>query len=164
MQEKIQAPQSEIVALAIDIVSAYVSNNSLPLAELPALIGSVHAALTSLTMGESETVAAPEVQKPTAAQIRKSVTHDALISFEDGKSYRTLRRHLTAFGLTPETYRAKWGLPVDYPMVAASYSEQRSALAKSIGLGRPGRASAADEKSEPAEQEPKARGRRKTAA
>lgn len=163
MQEKIQTPPTEIVALASDIVSAYVSNNSVPVADLPALIGSVHAALTGLATGASEVSAAPEVQKPTPAQIRKSITHDALVSFEDGKSYRTLRRHLTAFGLTPETYRAKWGLPVDYPMVAASYSEQRSALAKSIGLGRPGRASAGEAAGQ-AEDETKLRGRRRNAA
>jgi predicted transcriptional regulator len=79
------------------------------------------------------------VVKATPAQIRKSITRDALISFEDGKPYKTLKRHLTTFGLTIEQYRAKWGLPADYPTVAPSYSEARSAMAKALGLGQGGR-------------------------
>ncbi|MDE4916077.1 MucR family transcriptional regulator [Methylobacterium sp. 092160098-2] len=120
--------------LTAELVSAYVTNNSVPVSELPALIASTHAALTGLC--GSSTPAAPEVEKPTPAQIRKSITHEALISFEDGKPYKTLKRHLAKLGLTPEAYREKWGLPRDYPTTAPSYSEQRSALAKSLGLGQ----------------------------
>lgn len=116
-----------------ELVSAYVTNNSVPMSELPALIASTHAALTGL--GRSGAPATPEVEKPTPAQIRKSITHEALISFEDGKPYKTLKRHLAKLGLTPEAYREKWGLPRDYPTTAPSYSEQRSALARSSGLG-----------------------------
>jgi predicted transcriptional regulator len=110
-----------------------VANNSVPGTELETLIASTHAALTGLS---KDNATAPPAQKLTPAQIRKSITHDALISFEDGKLYKTLRRHLTIRGLTPEAYREKWGLPRDYPMTAASYSEARSALAKSLGLGQ----------------------------
>ena len=85
---------------------------------------------------------AENVERPTAAQIRKSITPDALTSFVDGKRYKTLKRHLSKHGLDPHSYRAKFGLPTDYPMVSPSYSEARSALAKNIGLGRPGRAAA----------------------
>src|SRR5207244_3051568 len=103
-------------------------------AELPALLASVHAAITGL--GQSAPSAEPEIDRPTPGQIRKSIRPDALISFEDGKPYKTLKRHLTKLGLSAEEYRAKWGLPRDYPMTAASYSEQRSKLALSIGLGQ----------------------------
>jgi predicted transcriptional regulator len=119
--------------LTTSLVSAFVSNNPVPVSDLPALIASTHAALTGLAQGGA--TKAPPAQKLTPAQIRKSITPDALISFEDGKPYKTLRRHLTIRGLTPEAYREKWGLPRDYPMTAASYSEVRSAMAKSLGLG-----------------------------
>ncbi|MGH1574595.1 MucR family transcriptional regulator [Methylobacterium sp. P31] len=120
--------------LAVDIVAAYVSNNSVPAADLPGLIGGIHAALNNLsTAGRAS---GTPVEKLTPAQIRKSVTHDHIISFEDGKPYKTLRRHLTLRGLTPEAYREKWGLPRDYPMTAASYSAQRSELARALGLGQ----------------------------
>ncbi|MDR7035975.1 putative transcriptional regulator [Methylobacterium sp. BE186] len=132
-----QAQNLDFVELAGDIVSAYVSNNSLPVAELPALIVSVHAALNGLASG-GVTTAAETVEKPTPAQVRKSITPDALISFIDGKPYKTLKRHLSTHGLDPYSYRQRYGLPNDYPMVAASYAAQRSELAKSIGLGRPG--------------------------
>jgi predicted transcriptional regulator len=126
--------QQEQVEQAAGIVAAYVAHNSVPAAELPRLIATVHAALAGL--GQEPTLAATATSKLTSAQIRRSITADALVSFEDGKPYRTLRRHLTTRGLTPEAYRAKWGLPSDYPMVAASYSQQRSTLAQSLGLGR----------------------------
>ncbi|TJW67037.1 MAG: MucR family transcriptional regulator, partial [Mesorhizobium sp.] len=114
-------------------VSAYVSNNPLPVGELPALIGQVHTALKG-TMGGL--VAKPEDLKP-AVPIRKSVTPDYIISLEDGKKFKSLKRHLaTHYGLTPEEYRAKWGLSADYPMVAPNYAAARSALAKTMGLGR----------------------------
>lgn len=124
-----------------DVISAYVANNPLPAAELPGLIGSVHAALKRLA--EADTVdgsskAAEKVQKPTNAEIRKSIGRDGLVSFIDGKVYKTLKRHLSSHGLDPESYRERFGLPSDYPMVAPSYAARRSALAKEIGLGRPG--------------------------
>ncbi|MCJ2143884.1 MucR family transcriptional regulator [Methylobacterium sp. E-066] len=128
--------------LAGDVVSAYVSNNPVPVAELPALIARVHGAIASLASGTStvatSTVLDEAVDKPTAAQIRKSVQQDGIVSFLDGKTYKTLKRHLTANGLSPQSYRERYDLPGDYPMVAPSYAERRSALAKAIGLGRPG--------------------------
>ena len=122
------------IELTADLVSAYVANNHVRAADLPSLIATTYAALTGLTPISAP--AAPTIEKPTPAQIKKSITPDALISFEDGKGYKTLRRHLTLRGLTAEAYRTKHGLPADYPMTAAAYSEQRSALAKSLGLGQ----------------------------
>lgn len=125
---------------AVDIVSAYVSKNVLPSKDLPGLVISVHDALAGLgRLSAVPTVKDADFVKPTPAQIRKSITPDALTSFIDGNSYRTLKRHLRAHGLDPHTYRERYGLPADYPMIAPSYSEQRSALAKGFGLGRPGR-------------------------
>ncbi|WP_336487046.1 MucR family transcriptional regulator [Methylobacterium nigriterrae] len=139
MSEPTHATAPEFIELTADIVSVYVSNNPVPVAELPALIGSVHAALNGLAQGTSQAAASEEqTEKATPSQIRKSVTPDALISFIDGKPYKTLKRHLTGHGLDPYSYRAQFGLPADYPMVAASYAAQRSELAKSIGLGRGG--------------------------
>ncbi|MGF3026536.1 MucR family transcriptional regulator [Methylobacterium aquaticum] len=125
-------PPRDFTALAADIVSAYVANNSVPAADLPALITSVHASLT-----RTSAAAAPEVEeRPTPPiPIKKTVTPDHLISLEDGRPYKTLKRHLAGRGLTPDEYRAKWGLPPDYPMVAANYAAQRSQLAKDSGLG-----------------------------
>ncbi|KTS25209.1 MucR family transcriptional regulator [Methylobacterium indicum] len=141
--------QTEFVGLAADIVSSYVANNNLQVAELPALIASVHASLAAL----GRPVEAPvEETRATPAQIRKSVTADHLISFIDGKSYRSLKRHLTSQGLTPAEYRQKFGLPHDYPMVAASYAAQRSALAKSLGLGQRRRDAAAAARGEAAQE------------
>ena len=132
-------PQSTSVsadplALTGEIVAAFVANNSLPLAELPALIQSVHAGLVKIASG----VVPPSALEPAtrAVSVRKSVTPDYLICLDDGKQFKSLRRHLTALGMTPEQYRAKWNLPADYPMVAANYAAQRSALAKKIGLGQ----------------------------
>ncbi|MDR7039179.1 putative transcriptional regulator [Methylobacterium sp. BE186] len=157
MTEEIQGQSPDFVELAADIVSAYVTNNSLPVAELPALIANVHAALNGLASSAAQPNAEEEVEKATPSQIRKSITPDALISFIDGKPYKTLKRHLTTQGLDPHAYRQRYGLPNDYPMVAASYAAQRSELAKSIGLGRPGgRATETVEA-------PKGRGRRKAA-
>ena len=134
--------------LTADLVSAYVSNNPVPVSELATLIASTHAALLGLG-GAAEPASAP-VEKPTPAQIRKSITPDALISFVDGRPYKTLKRHLTGNGMTIEQYRERYGLPRDYPSTAASYSAQRSALAKSLGLGNQRRKVAA-KAAEPAE-------------
>ncbi|MBE7203787.1 MAG: MucR family transcriptional regulator [Parafilimonas terrae] len=127
----------QLVALVGEIVSAYVANNPVPPAVLPDLMASVHAALVNLG-GPPPAEVAPVVEKPTAAQIRKSVQQDGIVSFIDGRSYKTLKRHLTAHGLTPERYRERYGLPDDYPMTAPGYAAQRSELAKAIGLGVPG--------------------------
>ena len=168
MNENIEAQQDNRIELTADIVAAYVSNNSLPVGGLADLIASVHGGLTGLL-----TPAAPvqvEAEKPTAAQIRKSVTHDGLVSFLDGKTYKTLKRHLTGAGLDPSSYRQRYGLPNDYPMTAPSYSEQRSALAKSLGLGQQRRTStdttaeAAKADQAAPEQPKKGRGRPRKAA
>jgi predicted transcriptional regulator len=130
------APQEttvDYVDMTADIVSAYVSNNPVRPADLGELIAAVHQSLKGLSGPAMPAV--EKIEKPTPAQIKKSITPDALISFEDGKPYKTLRRHLTLRGLSAEGYRAKYGLPADYPMTAASYSAQRSELARTIGLG-----------------------------
>lgn len=126
-------PDNDLLDLTAELIAAYVTNNTVPARDLADLIISVHAALAGL--GGSASVE-EEVQKPTPAQIRKSVTPDALISFVDGHSYKSLKRHLGTHGLTPDSYRARYGLPSDYPMTAPNYAAHRSALAKQIGLGR----------------------------
>ena len=142
---------TDFISLAADIVGAYVSNNNVRTADLPNLIASVHASLTGL----GQPVAAPvEDHKVTPAQIRKSITPDHLFSFLDGKPYRSLKRHLTSNGLTPDEYRQKYGLPRDYPMVAANYAAQRSELAKSLGLGQLRRDRAAAKKAAEKRAEP----------
>ena len=124
--------------LADDIVAAYVANNSVPVSELPNLIQSVHGVVSGLASGSVPEAVAPSAhfEQPTPAEIRKSVRDDGIVSFLDGRIYKTLKRHLTSRGLDPRSYRVRFGLPVDYPMVAPNYAEQRSALAKAIGLGR----------------------------
>ena len=133
----IEPDPTNLVDLTADIVSAYVSRNPVPPSELPHLLFSVHSAIAGL--GAPSASAEPVQDKPTAAQIRKSIRPDSLVSFIDGKSYKTLKRHLTSHGLDAKAYRERFGLPSDYPMTAASYSEQRSTLAKAIGLGQSGR-------------------------
>ncbi|WP_375273656.1 MucR family transcriptional regulator [Methylorubrum thiocyanatum] len=129
------AETARLVTLTADVVSAYVSNNHVQSAELPKLLGEVHEAIRTVSLsGRPSAETGPP--KATPQEIRKSISHDFLISFEDGKPYKTLRRHLTLRGLSPEQYRAKWGLPNDYPMTSASYSEQRSELARALGLGQ----------------------------
>jgi predicted transcriptional regulator len=126
---------ARLITLAADIVSAYVSNNHVQSAELPKLLSDVHEAIRGVSAAGAPVVDAGP-PKATPQEIRRSITADYLISFEDGKQYKTLRRHLTLRGLTPEQYRAKWGLAPDYPMTSASYSEQRSELARALGLGQ----------------------------
>ncbi|WP_291879599.1 MucR family transcriptional regulator [Caulobacter sp.] len=120
--------------LAAGIVAAYVGNNVLPVRDVPDLIRATMQALASVGSAESAAMAAV-APKATASQIRKSITPDALISFEDGKPYKTLKRHLSVLGLSVEAYKAKWGLPADYPTTAANYSAVRSEMARSLGLG-----------------------------
>jgi predicted transcriptional regulator len=120
------------VSLTSQIVSSYVASNNVNADDLQGLIHTVYSALLQ-PAGTGPAKALPEQPTPTA--IRKSITRELLISFEDGKGYKTLKRHLTLQGLTPQTYRAKWGLPADYPMISPAYAEKRSQLAKSVGLG-----------------------------
>lgn len=123
-----------LVELTADIVSAYVANNQVDQNGLAELIGSVHGSLLNLSRPNAEKE--PEPREP-AVSIRKSVTPDYIICLEDGKKFKSLKRHLrTAYDMSPEQYRAKWGLPGDYPMVAPNYAASRSALAKSMGLGQ----------------------------
>jgi predicted transcriptional regulator len=124
---------SERIELAAEVVAAYVSNNPVPKADLPDLILAVHSSLTRL--GKDSVELQVEV-KPPAVPVRKSITPDFLICLEDGKKFRSLRRHLGGLGLTPEQYRVKWKLPSDYPMVAPNYAAHRSALARKFGLGQ----------------------------
>ncbi len=138
------------LALMADVVAAYVSNNSLPLNDLPGLMRSVHTSLVDLAAGHAPVP--PEEPKPPAVPIKKSITPDFLICLEDGKKFRSLKRHLgTVYKLTPERYREKWGLPSDYPMVAPAYSAVRSQLAKAIGLGQTGRTEAEAAEAPPAD-------------
>jgi predicted transcriptional regulator len=122
------------IELAADIVSAYVSNNSVPASDLPALINEVHSALLRVTAGQPVTVT--ETPKP-AVPPKKSITNEHLVCLEDGRKFKSLKRHLrTQYNMSPDEYREKWGLPPDYPMVAPNYAKARSNLAKQMGLGQ----------------------------
>ncbi|WP_115033389.1 MucR family transcriptional regulator [Tardiphaga sp. CF115] len=122
------------IDLTATIVSAYVGNNPTPATELPSLIGQVHAALVRVSNGRPEVAAEPA--KP-AVSVKKSMTAEYLVCLEDGKRFKSLKRHLrTQYSMTPEQYREKWGLPADYPMVAPNYAVARSQLAKKMGLGQ----------------------------
>ncbi len=127
-----QAKPSELLALTTNIVAAHVSNNSVAVPDLPRLIREVHDTLASVSGAGGR-----EPERPTpAVAIKKSVTPDHIVCLEDGKKLKMLKRHLkTAYNMTPEQYRERWGLPADYPMVAPNYAKQRSKLAKQIGLG-----------------------------
>ena len=125
-----------LVTLTADIVSAHVSNNSVAVSDLPLLITNVHSALSGLGERKEEPAARPE----PAVSIRSSIKPDYVVCLEDGKKLKMLKRYLrTTYGMTPEEYRAKWGLTSDYPMVAPNYAQQRSEFAKKIGLGRASR-------------------------
>src|SRR5690349_10830822 len=122
------------IELAADIVSAYVSNNSVPSGDLPSLINDIHMALVKVSGGGVDVP--PEAPKPVVP-VKKSVTPDYIICLDDGKKFKSLKRHLrTQYSMTPEQYREKWGLPSDYPMVAPNYAKARSDLAKEMGLGQ----------------------------
>ena len=126
--------ESSYIQLTADIVSAYVSNNTVPSAEIPNLIGQVHSALLRVSGGQAPTSAEP--LKP-AVPLKRSITSDYIVCLEDGKKFKSLKRHLrTQYDMTPEQYREKWGLPPDYPMVAPNYAAARSQLAKQMGLGQ----------------------------
>jgi predicted transcriptional regulator len=129
--------KAEIIEMTTDIVSAYVGNNTVSAADLPALIQSVHQALTGVINGVVEVEAAP---KEPAVPVKKSISPDYLVCLEDGRKFKSLKRHLrTKYNMSPEEYRTKWGLPKDYPMVAPNYARARSDLAKQMGLGQGGR-------------------------
>lgn len=133
MSEESNDATELLITLTADIVAAHVSNNSVAVSDVSTLIGNVHAALAGL----SGTAAVPETVLEPAVPIRNSVKRDYIVCLDDGKKLKMLKRHLmTHYGMTPDDYRAKWGLPADYPMVAPAYAEQRRELAKAIGLGR----------------------------
>ena len=155
MNESATSPN--YIELSADIVSAYVSNNSVPAADLPSLLHSVYAALTQTAPGKTQE---PQAELTPAVPIKKSVTPDAIICLEDGKKFKSLKRHLrTAYDMTPEQYRAKWNLPADYPMVAPNYAKARSELARTMGLGQQRRKSKAPVKAAANDAAP-AKGRR----
>jgi len=130
--------ENKLRDLVAQVAAAYFSNSHVNPTEIPAVMSQIAGSLGAVKEPSAEDAAAVESEqrKLTPAQIRKSITHDGIVSFEDGKHYKTLKRHLGLKGLTPADYRAKWGLPKDYPMVAPSYSATRSALAKKLGLGQ----------------------------
>ena len=132
MQDDVVNGSADLVGLTSAVVAAYVSNNSVPRAELGALIGSVHAALAAT----SQPLPAQEARPEPPVPINKTIRPDYIVSLEDGRRYKSMKRHLSGRGLTPEQYRAKWGLGRDYPMVAPNYSKARSELAKALGLGQ----------------------------
>ena len=128
----IDAADDTLLTLTADIVAAHVSNNSVAVNDLPALIQNVHQALAGISAAAS----APEPRQDPAVSIRSSIKPDYIVCLEDGKKLKMLKRHLmTHYNMTPDEYRRKWGLAADYPMVAPNYAEQRRTLAKSIGLG-----------------------------
>ena len=146
------AENDKLLALTADVLAAYVSKNPMPMGDLPELIGSIHRSLTGLATGAREAKAGTPVP---AVPIKKSVTPDYIVSLEDGRKFKSLKRHLAGtYGMTPDEYRSKWGLARDYPMVAPNYAKARSELAKSMGLGR--KAGETPAKAAPA----KARGRK----
>jgi predicted transcriptional regulator len=155
MSESAIAPN--YIELCADIVSAYVSNNSVPAADLPVLLNSVYAALTKTAQEQQEEA---KVELMPAVSVRKSVTPDYIICLEDGKKFKSLKRHLrSTYDMTPEQYRSKWSLPADYPMVAPNYAKARSELAKTMGLGQQRRKSSAKVEAAPEGAVP-AKGRR----
>ncbi len=159
MTEEADSRNAELMGLTADIVAAFVQNNPVPVTGLPDLISSVNAALAGLSL---PTVAEQPAQTP-AVNPKRSVTPDAVICLEDGKKFKSLKRHLaTHHGMTADEYRAKWGLARDYPMVAPNYAEQRSEMAKSFGLGR--KAPAKPVKKAPAKPAKKAPAKQKAKA
>ncbi len=129
--------KTDTLDMTVEIVSAFVGNNSVPASELPGLIQSIHQALNGIASGEETKVEAP---KEPAVSVKKSISNDYIVCLEDGRKFKSLKRHLrTKYGMSPEDYRAKWNLPKDYPMVAPNYAKARSDLAKQMGLGQGGR-------------------------
>ena len=154
MTEETESHNADLMGLTADIVAAFVQNNPVPVAGLPDLISSVNAALSNLVQ---PAVVEQPPQKP-AVNPKKSVFPDHIVSLEDGRKFKSMKRYLAVRGMTPAEYRAKWGLPKDYPMVAPNYAAQRSEMAKSFGLGR--KAAAKSVKKAPAKRKQKHRTRR----
>ena len=150
MTEEDERRNADLIGLTADIVAAFVQNNSVPVAGLPDLISSVNAALSNLVQ---PSVVEQPPQRP-AVNPKKSVFPDHIVSLEDGRKFKSMKRYLALRGMTPAEYRAKWGLAKDYPMVAPNYAAQRSEMAKSIGLGR--KAAAKPVKKAPAKRKAKA--------
>ncbi len=128
-----EAETAALIEMTVEVVAAYVTKNHVRAAELPDLISTIHASLSGMGSAPEPVVVPAKLEPPVS--IKKSVTDDYLISMEDGRQYKSLKRHLGKLGLTPQTYREKWGLPRDYPMTSPAYSRQRSELARSLGLG-----------------------------
>jgi predicted transcriptional regulator len=129
--------KNELVELTAEIVAAYVGNNPVPQADLPRLISDVYKSLSGAVAGGQEEAKQPPEELKPAVPIRRSVGDDYIICLEDGKKFKSLKRHLrTHYNISPEQYREKWGLPKDYPMVAPNYARARSSLAKKMGLGQ----------------------------
>jgi predicted transcriptional regulator len=126
--------EARCIQLTANIVSAYVSNNAVSSAEMPALISQVYSALMRVSKGAAD--AAPAAPLTPAVPVKRSITPEYLVCLEDGKKFKSLKRHLRQYRMTPDQYRAKWNLPADYPMVAPNYAAARSQLAKQMGLGQ----------------------------
>jgi predicted transcriptional regulator len=140
MDKAVMEERAEVIEMTADIVSAYVGNNAVAAEDLPTLIQAVHGALSGVSSQADVVEAAP--QEP-AVPIKRSITPEFLICLEDGRKFKSLKRHLrTKYNMGPEDYRAKWGLAKDYPMVAPNYAKARSDLAKQMGLGQGGRQAA----------------------
>lgn len=132
--------KTDVIEMTAEIVAAYVENNTISTSDLPGLIQSVHRALSGISTGAEPVEVAP---KEPAVPVRRSITPDHLVCLEDGRKFKSLKRHLrTKYNMSPEDYRAKWGLAKDYPMVAPNYAKARSELAKQMGLGQGGRQAA----------------------
>lgn len=161
MSDSLVGRPDDLLKFASDIVAAYVSNNPIPVSEIPHMIKSIHSTLGGLSSGIPGDVAT--TQKP-AVPVKKSITPEYVICLEDGKKLKMLKRHLmSTYNMTPDQYRAKWSLPSDYPMVAPKYARTRSELAKKIGLGRPVAPQAAAPVAAPEPPPKRTRGQKKPA-
>lgn len=137
VEDRTPTESSALLSMTADVVAAYVGNHTTPVEALPQVIRSVHEKISDLASDHTTASTASQPAEKAAVPIKRSVTPDYLVCLEDGRKLKMLKRHLrTAYGLSPEQYRAKWGLPPDYPMVAPNYAAQRSAFAKKIGLGK----------------------------
>jgi predicted transcriptional regulator len=153
--------EADLLALAAEVVTAYVGNNTVSPSDLPRVVEAVFKALKGNAGGEIE---AEKIKPVPAVSVKKSIRPDFIVCLEDGKKFKSLKRHLrTSFDMSPEDYRAKWGLPADYPMVAPNYAASRSELAKKMGLGRPRKKAPAAKAPAAKTQTRKARGRRRAA-
>lgn len=141
-QERV-ARSDLLLTLTADIAAAFMSKGMIAKSEIPGVLHTIHTTLSGLAAGSATITAAPQPAPQPAVNPKKSIQDDFIICLEDGKKFKSLKRHLSAeYGLTPEEYRAKWGLPADYPMVAPNYAAARSQLAKKMGLGKKPRARA----------------------